>query len=280
MNLQEEKYARIEAYLAGELPEAERTAFEARMAEDKALADEVALHSSMQEIISDRNYLDLRAVIADVGAEYNPIGASPADTKSTWKWWIGGAIILTGLLVWWLWPVPESTIPPETPTVHMDTLRVQEETNPTEPSPQPENKEVKTEPDLYRQHSILEQALLQTPPKGIRIDKGQFQIYRTPGDTKVWANFDGLLQVADDASDFEWVIYAATSGKDKTLCRIPVTLAALPPQNEMRAYAGLETYRASANSTCNLKPGLYYGFLQRKVDGLYIWGQKYRFEGQ
>lgn len=278
MNPQEEKYVHIEAYLAGDLPEAERTAFEARMAEDKGLADEVALHSSLQEIISDRDYLELRAAIADVGVEYNSIKETQAAAKSTWKWWFGGAVIVTGLLAWWLWPVTENSTPPETPPVQTDSLRVQEENLPSGPPPQPQDNEVKTDP--YRQHPILEQALLQTPPRGIRIDNGQFQIYRTPGDTRVWANFDGLLQVADDAGDFEWVIYAATSGKDKALCSIPVTLTTLPPQNEMRAYAGLENYRATANSPCSLKPGLYYGFLLRKVDGLHIWGQKYWFERQ
>lgn len=278
MNPQEEKYAHIEAYLAGDLSEAERTAFEARMAEDKGLADEVALHSSLQEFISDRDYLDLRAAIAEVGAEYTPIEKTQVDAKSTWKWWIGGAVIITGLLAWWLWSVPESTRPPETPPRLSDTIQVQEENLPSEPTPQPEDKEVETDP--YRQHPILEHALLQTPPRGIRIDNGQFQIYRTTGDTRVWANFDGLLQIADDSDDFEWVIYAAASGKDKALCSIPVSLAALPPQNEMRAYAGLETYRATANSPCSLKPGLYYGFLLRKSDGLHIWGQKYRFERQ
>jgi len=131
----EEQYEKIEAYLKGELPESEQQAFEAAMAADPELAEEVALHRRLQEVFGDEGEWRFRQNLRDIRSNIGE--AAPENTSSAQR---SGARILLGLLVlialssllyWWLVPAPVPAPSQETP---VDTL------------PAPSDPESKSEP--------------------------------------------------------------------------------------------------------------------------------------
>lgn len=65
MNNASSTYELIERYLNGELTAAEKAAFEKRMEEEPAFREEVTLHRSFQDFITDENALALRRAMAE-----------------------------------------------------------------------------------------------------------------------------------------------------------------------------------------------------------------------
>ncbi|HRI59138.1 MAG TPA: hypothetical protein PK228_05435 [Saprospiraceae bacterium] len=66
MPTDQERYEQIERYLAGEMPETERQAFEAALQDDPALAETLALHRAMRESLGNRQRRHLFDALADV----------------------------------------------------------------------------------------------------------------------------------------------------------------------------------------------------------------------
>lgn len=143
----EEQYGKIEAYLRGDLPESEQQAFEAAMAAEPALAEEVALHRRLQEVLGDEEEWRFRQNLQDIRSG---VGATPSEKKSLAQ--RDGArfllgllflIALSSLLYWWLVPAPVPAPSQETP---VDTLPAPSEPEQkTEPEP-PLEKEIAPEP--------------------------------------------------------------------------------------------------------------------------------------
>ena len=67
----EATYQLIEQYLAGELSDAERNAFEQRLKEDKVLAAETELHHRLHESLAGEKIHELRAVLQEVDEEWD-----------------------------------------------------------------------------------------------------------------------------------------------------------------------------------------------------------------
>jgi len=91
-----ELYEKIEDYLQGRLPDADRRAFEVRMETDEELADEVALHREAMEASGDHEMIDFRAQLDAIAEEIeSEQGPSDDGNASSWNWQKG----LLGLLV-------------------------------------------------------------------------------------------------------------------------------------------------------------------------------------
>lgn len=69
------KYERIESYLAGTMPPAERLRFEQALASDSSLAEEAELHKQLQDSLRGEKIHDFRAALQTVDRAWeNPAG--------------------------------------------------------------------------------------------------------------------------------------------------------------------------------------------------------------
>ena len=64
--MKEELQQQIEAYLAGELSQAEAAAFETQIAKDKALASEVTLYRQMDDLLGESDVMDFSTTLESV----------------------------------------------------------------------------------------------------------------------------------------------------------------------------------------------------------------------
>ena len=90
-------YEQIEKYLDGSLPDAEKTAFEKRLADDADFRKQVALHRAVHEDFGNLGKFNFQKTLAEVMQEplATPISAETRLKKSLfWKWGIGSAVFL------------------------------------------------------------------------------------------------------------------------------------------------------------------------------------------
>ncbi len=104
MALNEEIYGKIQDYLAGGLSEQERIAFEQMMNADEALAQEVALHADMEELLADSMENKLRASLQLLSnqVQEEPLG-SGRSLSIKWLWLLIPVVLFAG---WWLLKSP------------------------------------------------------------------------------------------------------------------------------------------------------------------------------
>lgn len=99
---------RIERYLRGELPEAERAQFTSELARDPALRRRVALHRDLEAAFSDPQETRLRATLRAVNADFSPGGRSRWLDKlpPNRQWWAIAAtlLLLIAAGIFWLYP--------------------------------------------------------------------------------------------------------------------------------------------------------------------------------
>lgn len=104
-------FDKIEAWLSGELPEAEARAFEAEMATDTALAAEVERHRRGREALDRLAEQSLQGNIARWRESMDELPVPPADARPVASapnrlgWILGGLLLI--LLVgaaYWFWP--------------------------------------------------------------------------------------------------------------------------------------------------------------------------------
>ncbi len=101
---------KIEAFLTGKLPPVERRAFEAEIAADKLLAEEVEIHRLEMEAIDELVGIDLEKDLAkwrknlEVSPPPPPIFETPKKSDFSIKWviWAGGlaTLVLIGAIIW------------------------------------------------------------------------------------------------------------------------------------------------------------------------------------
>ncbi len=103
-------YDKIEAYLKGQLGEAERQAFEAQLAQDEDLAAEVDFLRDVM-IASDPKWTAIESTMKDYFAEKKR-PSPPEGRGGVWKkfWWLIPVLILGGAL-YFLRPQRTETIP-------------------------------------------------------------------------------------------------------------------------------------------------------------------------
>jgi len=151
MAFSDDIYDKIQRYLDGEMKGEERSSFEQEMAADEALAQEVALHADMQELLADSPENELRHSLQVLGQQ--------ATTKSRGGfnrllWLLLPILLLTG---WWFLSEeetnkgnpPEDTVQKPTGLNEQDatTEEVDDVVAPVEEKPLPKQKEKRTVPD-------------------------------------------------------------------------------------------------------------------------------------
>lgn len=104
-------YDKIEAYLKGQLSDAERQAFEAEMAQDEDLAAEVDFLRDVR-LATDPKWTAIESAMKDYFAEKKR-PSPPEGRGGVWKkfWWLAPLLILAGVL-YILWPQQKEVEPP------------------------------------------------------------------------------------------------------------------------------------------------------------------------
>ncbi len=98
MDNQPSQTEQIAAYLDGTLSPEDHAAFEARIQQDTALAQEVALHREVHETLSDTVEPQLEAQLQAIGDEYAapaaPVTTAPSQKFPRWIWAAAAAVAL------------------------------------------------------------------------------------------------------------------------------------------------------------------------------------------
>lgn len=96
-------YAQIDDYILGRLSAEEKAAFEAALAGDAALREELEFRREVQAGLREVQAEDLRARIRGIAEGGAP--PSPRTTRSPWPYWLAAASVALLLgFAWWLWP--------------------------------------------------------------------------------------------------------------------------------------------------------------------------------
>ncbi|MDX1913829.1 MAG: hypothetical protein SFV22_20195 [Saprospiraceae bacterium] len=141
-----EKFERMEDYLKNRLSEAARQDFEAKMAADPALAEEVALHRDMMQATPDKDILHLRELMENAYEQWQSAqeqDEQKPETPSGWSFSMGGKLrwaaasllIVVAVTAWWIQRKPAADFVTKPPVTH-DTL----------PTPPPRQEEIAQKP--------------------------------------------------------------------------------------------------------------------------------------
>lgn len=120
----------VAAYLADELTDFERKAFEEAVKDDPALAALLAFKQDVEEYLENRDPA-LEAQIHALNAQY--FGTPPPKQRKWWPWVLGASVLLgVGIGAWWLRPThppaPASIEPATAPDTPLRVLPKAEDT--------------------------------------------------------------------------------------------------------------------------------------------------------
>ena len=106
MKDQRELYDRIDAYLNGQMTREEQSAFAKAIKKDSELADVVALHRDLHQMLGDQPVNTLRKNLTQLEAREYP------DSNNS-NWWKIAALVVAVMIagIWWMLPVT-SDLPP------------------------------------------------------------------------------------------------------------------------------------------------------------------------
>lgn len=117
MNIDQQTYERIEAFLLNRLPEPERKAFEAEMAADPQLAQEVALQKELFQGLQDAALKDELKIL------HHQLDAGAGGLSTAWKTGLTIlGVVAVGALI--LWTIPEKKAPISQEIIATDSLQV------------------------------------------------------------------------------------------------------------------------------------------------------------
>lgn len=148
-------YDKIEAYLKGQLSEADRQAFEAEMAHDEDLAAEVDFLRDVR-LATDPRWTAIESAMKDYFAEKKR-PSPPEGRGGVWKkiWWLAPLLILAGTLYIW-WPQQTEIAPFVPVNPEVEVPEKQEPTPPPVPgkpiakTPAPPNPYLALAKELYK----------------------------------------------------------------------------------------------------------------------------------
>lgn len=270
--MKEQLYERIEAYIAGALSEEERASLEQEIAADPALAEEVALHRSLDQLMADKEKMNFRRQLDEVGQAY----AQPPASGLRWLWPV---VLLVGALaaLWWFvlrpQPAPTPAPIPETPTVQdtiadvpppQDTALLAPPPNPEKPAPR----------DLFAPVPALEKAIQKEPDAYFTIETALLDALPGADARSRQIRFSGRLLTAMDLPKLELQLLDNTRPDGKLVVRIPVTATLVEEDENIRAFAAKKLYLLDAAQNLLLANGLYYAQLVVVADNKVLWTGK------
>ncbi|SFC43861.1 hypothetical protein SAMN05421780_105216 [Flexibacter flexilis DSM 6793] len=103
----------IEAYLEGQLSQAERHAFELEMAQNADLKNEVHLQEQAARLVRAGAAMQLKT---ELGQMHEALFGQAAMQKARQQFWakiVGGGLLLSAVAIWYFWPKSEPNILPE-----------------------------------------------------------------------------------------------------------------------------------------------------------------------
>jgi hypothetical protein len=99
MNPKSEIYEWIDRYLNNEMNELERREFEAKLSTDEALAKTMEAQKVANKIVIGEQLLQLKE---QMSFDLNDGGKYPGGSNKTWWYYISGALIVTGIILYFL----------------------------------------------------------------------------------------------------------------------------------------------------------------------------------
>ena len=268
-------YEKIEAYLAGQLEGEALEQFEKAVQSDPALAEEVALYRDMSTALEPSEEDALRANLELLGKKHT----DPESGKTPFfNWWIGAAIAMAGLGVWW-WKttpdqspdlpvieensrpteIPETIVPPET--------QDQEKTPPVAENESPEN-EREEPPQIaanFRPNAQLE-ALFDNQVRG---EEYRFRVLEPTADAnisdkagKAMLLVSGILEASGDRVDAPFRVLLFSNKKGDYEHFKPILTRNLVFKKDS------DGFRFSLNTQMSLPKGLYYYLIENEDSGM------------
>ena len=105
-------HTEIERFLANELPADEHAAFEARMAGDAALAEEVELFQLANEAIADAEVLRLKAQLQQIHTAAQA-GSGPSAGGTSAGWWLGAILLVCAPIAFFMYAAEDGHQQPD-----------------------------------------------------------------------------------------------------------------------------------------------------------------------
>lgn len=279
-------HEQIEAYLAGRLSEAERTAWEKQMADDPSLAAEVALHRRLEEVVGDRDKLAFRQTLAELVQEFP--APSPKPGGKPYLRWGGLAFGLIALIGLWLYLRPAASVPdPQEETrLAQDSLLSTEpkDSIPAAPLEDEESPQVNTpEPEAPGQRMPELQPFAPNPALEelagnniyYTIETAELQVAPGSAAGQQMITFEGLLLTAMDPPELELLLL---DNQQQEAARIPVSLTLVETDSNIRAFAAKQAYLLSASQETRMNKGLYYAQLRQAREADLLWVERLRVE--
>lgn len=264
-------YERIEAYLAGALPAAEREALERDITADPELAAELELHRRLERVVSDREKRAFRQKVAEVAQEFPPPG--PIAGRNL----LPGVLILMLVIVLgialrsYLFHQPAHAPASEPPAIVQDTIADTEAPDSTgvkeiiadtvqAPPPPPSNPK-KPARSPFAPNPMLEKEITQPRDAYVSVETALLEAF--PGDAAGTRQirFSGRMLTALEPPELELVLLDNSLPEGKAIFRLPVAVTLIDEGNRFRAFAGKKAYSLEAEQTVALPDGLYYGRL-------------------
>ena len=271
--MKEQLYERIEAYLDGALSEEERARLEQDMAADPALAEEVALHRSLDNMMADKEKLNFRRKLDEVGQAYT----QPPSSGSRWLWPV---VLLAAALaaLWWfvLRPQPEPAPAPipETPTVQDTIADVPPPPDTASLTPPPTTPQKSVTRNLFAPVPALEKAIQKERDTYLTIETALLDALPGADARTLQIRFSGRLLSATEPPPLELQLLDNTRPDGKLVVRIPVTATLIEEDENIRAFAAKKLYLLDAAQNALLPNGLYYGQLVVASENKVIWTGK------
>jgi len=271
--MKEQLYERIEAYLAGALSEEERTRMEQDIAADPALAEELALHRSLDNMMADKEKMNFRRKLDEVGQVY----AQPPSSGSRWLWPVLLTIAALAVLGWFLLRPQQEPMPapiPEAPTT-LDTIAdVPPQPDTASLAPPPTTPEKPAPRNLFAPVPALEKAIQKERDAYLTIETALLDALPGADARTLQIRFSGRLLSATEPPPLELQLLDNTRPDGKLVVRIPVTATLIEEDENIRAFAAKRLYLLDAAQNALLPNGLYYGQLVATSENKVIWTGK------
>lgn len=257
----------VAAYLAGELTDPERKAFEQAVKDDPELAALLAFKQDVEEYLENRDPA-LEAQIHALNAQY--FGASPPKSLKWWPWVLGASVLLgVGFGAWWLRPTASPVPPSMEPTTVRDTpiraLPKQEDTLllPTPDAPLRSSRPAEPIASLEATEAFVPipamEALLRERLRSA-FAQNALDITQPAPDERYRHQRDTPITFAIQGSTIHPSIYIEVYNNDPSLMdnQLPVIQQSIATARSVIDHSVTTRYTIDKTLLLDLPPGLYY----------------------